>query len=146
MTDDDALIADTVRCRECGRLDGRTHAYWCPRFTEPGRQDADHEHVYRCQDCDEIGLAPERLSAELVRDHTCCPCVARLTEEAHWLRYGGALYGERNGSAKLCDDQVRALRRRYTRGERPAVLQELFGIKGSTFWAIVQRRTWRHVD
>jgi hypothetical protein len=79
-------------------------------------------------------------------DHECCPCIAALTEEVRWLRYGSALYGERNGSAKLNEKQVEALRQRYARGERPAVLQELFGIKGSTFWAIVQRRTWRHVS
>jgi hypothetical protein len=53
--------------------------------------------------------------------------------------------GSRNGAAKLTEEQVVAIRRRFARGERAYVLAQLFGVNDENIRHIVKRRTWRHV-
>lgn len=52
----------------------------------------------------------------------------------------------RNKKAKLNDDQVREIRRRYTGkwGEASPLMRE-FGIKAPAFYAIVRRTGWKHI-
>lgn len=58
----------------------------------------------------------------------------------------GIVPGERHGMSKMTDDDVRELRRSYAAHEASQPeLAKRFGITQSSVWAIVHRRTWRHV-
>lgn len=53
--------------------------------------------------------------------------------------------GERQGLAKLTEDIVRAIRARRASGEMGTALAREFGVNKQVIWAVVQRKTWRHV-
>ena len=53
--------------------------------------------------------------------------------------------GERNSSARMTADKVRALRFAYDVGGRLASLADAFGIDTRTARHIAQRTSWRHV-
>jgi hypothetical protein len=53
--------------------------------------------------------------------------------------------GERVGTSRLTADQVREIRDRAARGERPVDLGPLFGVRRQTISQIVNRRNWRHL-
>lgn len=55
--------------------------------------------------------------------------------------------GERNGHAKITDDDVRFIRKSFKRGVVTyKMLGEKFGMDYTNIRAIVKRRTWRHID
>jgi hypothetical protein len=54
--------------------------------------------------------------------------------------------GEKNGSAKLTEDQVREIRRLCASGQYQYVVGRMFGVSQSAVQFIVNRRTWAHVD
>ena len=53
--------------------------------------------------------------------------------------------GEANGNARLTDDDVRDMRRRYLQGESRQDLALAFNIDATHVWRIVTNRSWRHV-
>jgi hypothetical protein len=57
--------------------------------------------------------------------------------------------GEKNSRAKLTEEQVREIRRRYERGWRTAqsggVLAREFGVSPSTISQIVRGKHWKHI-
>lgn len=54
--------------------------------------------------------------------------------------------GERAGNAKLTDDAVRDIRRRYAAGGiSQQQLADEYGVNQTKISAVVHRRTWRHV-
>lgn len=53
--------------------------------------------------------------------------------------------GERQGNAKLTDDDVRFIRSQADAMTQTA-LAEMFGIRQSTIWVIIRRRAWAHVE
>lgn len=58
----------------------------------------------------------------------------------------GIVPGERHGMSKMTDATVIELRRMYAlREASQSELARRFGIKQSTVWAIIHRRTWHHV-
>lgn len=57
-----------------------------------------------------------------------------------------ALRGERNGSAKLTEDHVRAIRVLAANDTPRHSIAVTFGLHESTVGLIVCRRTWKHVD
>ena len=57
-----------------------------------------------------------------------------------------AARGERHGLSKMSKPAVRKMRARYTQGESQRDLADFFGISQASVWAIVNRKTWRHVD
>jgi hypothetical protein len=68
------------------------------------------------------------------------------------MRSGFGLYpermprGERQHLAKLTEDEVRAIRQRYAQGgvTQPELAAE-YGLAQATIWAILNRKTWKHV-
>ena len=54
--------------------------------------------------------------------------------------------GERNGQAKLTDDSVRAIRREVASGVSQSEVGRRFAITQAAVWAIVRRRSWKHVE
>jgi hypothetical protein len=97
-----------------------------------------------------VGLCPEGL--------ICChfdgdPTNNRV-ENLRWdtyqsnsddmLRHGTRLMGSQN-HAKLTEEEVRAIRRLRSKGERIAVLADQFGVSIQNVEAIVYRRSWRHL-
>jgi hypothetical protein len=56
------------------------------------------------------------------------------------------LVGERNPSAKLTIDQVRAIRAMRQQGETVPLITAQFGVSRSTVYDICERRTWKEVD
>lgn len=60
---------------------------------------------------------------------------------------GGAPPGERHHAAKLTEAQVRTIRRQYATGRISHLeLAVQYGLATSSIGAILQRRTWRHVE
>jgi len=53
--------------------------------------------------------------------------------------------GEKNGCAKLTEDDVREIRRRYAGGETQAALGREYGVGQTTISWIVNRKHWRHI-
>jgi len=54
--------------------------------------------------------------------------------------------GESNAGAKLTEDGVRELRRRYREGGvTQDELAEEYGVNQATIWAALSRRTWKHI-
>jgi len=54
--------------------------------------------------------------------------------------------GEQNGRARITEQQVRDIRRRYASGEFQQHLADEYHIAQSVVSAIVLRKLWRHVD
>ena len=66
--------------------------------------------------------------------------------EAKGRGRGAAPLGERNGSAKLTEGQVRSIRLLYRNGERSqADLGRMFGVTQTVIGDLVRRKTWKHV-
>lgn len=61
------------------------------------------------------------------------------------LRDGTHSIGERNGWAKLTEDEVLELRRRYGNGERQRALAVEFGVTVMTVNRAIRGESWRHV-
>jgi DNA invertase Pin-like site-specific DNA recombinase len=59
--------------------------------------------------------------------------------------YGKLPFGQDNNTAKLTDEQVRDLRRRYAAGERLAKLARELGINRSTALRAATGKAWRHL-
>lgn len=59
---------------------------------------------------------------------------------------GRAPRGVNHHSAKLTEDQVREIRRRWTGGEKQTALAERFGITQSSISRIVRGQDWIHVE
>lgn len=54
-------------------------------------------------------------------------------------------FGTKNGQAKLNDEKIRAIRKRYKEGASYYKIADEFGINFSNVGYIVKRKTWRHV-
>lgn len=61
------------------------------------------------------------------------------------IRHGTTAKGERQGRAKLTDDQVLTIRRLRREGHGYRYLCELFGVTDVTLSRIVNRRGWIHI-
>lgn len=60
-------------------------------------------------------------------------------------RHGTIARGERIGSSKLKEHQVREVLKRYANGERQISICRLMGLDPNTVSGIVRKKTWRHV-
>ena len=58
---------------------------------------------------------------------------------------GRSAVGERNGKAKLTEDNVREIRRRVSEGEMQWVLAEEFSVARPNISDIISRKLWKHV-
>jgi len=54
--------------------------------------------------------------------------------------------GERRGSAKLTESQVREVRRLFAEGNSQAAIGRIMGVTRRTIGDIVRRKTWRDVQ
>ncbi len=54
--------------------------------------------------------------------------------------------GERHGSAKLCESDVKEIRRRFEAGETFRALADAFDVSESCIGLVLHRRTWGHVE
>lgn len=54
--------------------------------------------------------------------------------------------GSDKPQSKLCEADVRDIRRRYAAGESQYKLKDEYGVAQNTIWSIVHRITWSHVD
>lgn len=56
-----------------------------------------------------------------------------------------ALRGSDVASAKLAEDQIPIIRRRFDSGERLAAIASDYGVSEATILCVGRRRTWNHV-
>jgi len=54
--------------------------------------------------------------------------------------------GSRNGSAKLTEQDVRAIRQLVARGAKPTALAKQFGVSRCATWAAARGKTWKNVS
>ena len=73
--------------------------------------------------------------------------VTRKDHVAISSRNGQVPHGERHGSARLTEDAVRDIRRRFKpyKVTRDQLARE-YGVSGTTIQSVVERRTWKHVE
>lgn len=55
------------------------------------------------------------------------------------------VYGERHHSAKLTEDDIRAIRALYASGLTYGAIGQRYGVTGENVGQIIRRRSWRHV-
>jgi hypothetical protein len=91
--------------------------------------------MYVCHHCDvPLCVNPDHLFVGTHADNT-----------ADMMTKNRQAKGVRQGSAKLTDDAVREIRACWlTMASQPELARE-FGVTQAVIWAIVNRRTWRHV-
>jgi len=53
--------------------------------------------------------------------------------------------GDRNGNAKLTEEDIRDIRRRAGKGKSQRALAREYGVSEGTIWGIIHRKTWKHV-
>jgi hypothetical protein len=61
------------------------------------------------------------------------------------IQRGRIRRGSRNGKSRLTEDSVAKIRALRTMGFGIHALAEIFGVHHGTIWAVVARKTWRHV-
>ncbi len=71
--------------------------------------------------------------------------VTHVQNEASKRRHGTDPSGERNGNAKLNEQQVREIRRRPARYGAVKRLAEEFGVTGQMIYLIRSRKNWKEV-
>ncbi len=75
---------------------------------------------------------------------------SRLRGENHPWRLHPELLDKRRGelgpNAKLTEEQVLDIRRRYTDGESQKALAVKYGVRPGCIWAIVTGKTWTHLE
>lgn len=124
------------------------------------------EHGYgRCDNGNGGTTSASRMSYELYVGvvpagmfvcHTCDnpPCVYpghfflgdQKANMQDALAKGRVRIGERHGMAKLTEEQVREIRRRWAIGdESRGMIARAFGVTSTTISDIATRRSWRHV-
>ena len=54
--------------------------------------------------------------------------------------------GERVHGSKLTKEQVMTIRDKYKEGQSQSELARRYGVRQSSIWCIVTRKTWRHVE
>jgi hypothetical protein len=58
----------------------------------------------------------------------------------------GTCRGMKNPKAKLCDADIRTIRRLYNTGATKRSLARMFDVTETSIWKIVYRHQWKHVD
>ena len=59
--------------------------------------------------------------------------------------HGDTMRGEKNPRAKLCEGNVRQIRKRLVAGEKVVDLADEYGVSHAAIWLIEAGRTWRGV-
>ncbi len=99
------------------------------------------------------GLIPDELEMNHINGikHDNRPenleLVTKSENEKHAYRTGlkNGLRGEKNGRAKVTENDVREIRRRYSRGETQASITKGFNVGKSMINYIVNRKQWVHI-
>jgi hypothetical protein len=66
--------------------------------------------------------------------------------QADMTRKGRGRIGERSGTTRLTNDDVRRIRKLRAKGYERRKLAKEYGLDESTIYNIVKRKTWSHVD
>jgi hypothetical protein len=92
-----------------------------------------------CHHCDNRGcVRPDHLFLGTPADNTRDMC--EKGRQGH-----RSSPGEKNGFAKLTNDQVLEIRRRTANGETGTTLARELGVSNSAISGIVLRKSWRHI-
>jgi hypothetical protein len=137
---------------DCWLWTGEKNGDGYGRFFRDGKKGLAHRYAYE----QVIGPIPDGLCICHVCDVRNCVRPAHLFPGTHADnnkdmqakgrgRYLGA-HGSKNGSAKLTQDDVRAIRRIYAAGGiSQHALGRKFGVCGALVNNILHRRIWKHV-
>jgi len=86
------------------------------------------------------------LDGNKMNNHVSNLAWGTTTQNRHdRILHGTSSEGEKNGCAKLTDDEVLEIRRRAKNGERQKLLANEFQMSISAVEHIVQRRKWKHL-
>jgi hypothetical protein len=67
-------------------------------------------------------------------------------KESYGLMWNNTTYGERKGSARLTEENIKVIRELHTSGMGAAQLARAFGVGATTVRHIITGRTWAHVE
>lgn len=90
------------------------------------------------ESCHKNGLSLDNRASNLYWGTHVENCFDRIC-------HGNAPRGEKHGRARLSDDDVRNIRRRFMSGENPKVIASSFGISYAHALDVAKGRKWRHV-
>lgn len=153
------------RVSDCGRLQSRARGEWrdvCQERKDgyrrvdlfPRDERGTHRRVHQLVAEAFLGPAPEGHEINHIdgdKGNNAADnleWVTRSQNQLHAERLGliNHARGERQGSAKLVAGDVRAIRRiRAETNKTLAEIGAMFGVTGSNIWAIVNRKSWRHI-
>lgn len=121
-----------------------------PQISLNGRSASGHRYALE----QAKGLPP---SPDMAASHLCGVGMCVNPHHLMWetpsenekrkLHHGTLRVGERNPQAKLTEESVRTIRRRYAaEGISVKRLGDEVGVSHTTVWRIVTRETWSHVE
>lgn len=124
-------LQDVVEEPDRRRAHCHVHVLVCEAFhgPRPHKHDAAHED----------GVRANNIPANL----TWKTRAANFADEE---RHGTLRHGENHHCAKLTEADVINIRRAVTRGTRPHILAERYGVSSSTIVDIRKRRSWRRLE
>lgn len=83
---------------------------------------------------------------KLNNNHTNLKWVDQVQNMAHAVKNGLTAYGSKNANSKLNDASVLEMMRKFNDGQSAKYLCMMYGIATCNFYAIKNRRTWKHLD
>ncbi len=133
---------------ECWEWTAATNLQGYGVFRVDGKNILAHRFVYS-RVCEEI---PEGMHICHHCDNPLCVKPSHLFMGTHNDNMQDAITkgridnrGEGNGRSKLCDDDVREIRRLHSLGIEQKVICEMWEVRDSMISRIVNRKNWRHV-
>lgn len=91
-------------------------------------------------------MHPERVAADSAKGHALHPESYRGERNGRYTKPERTARGERQGLAKLTDEKVREIRRRYACGESATSLAWQYGVTRNAITSAATRLTWKHVE
>ena len=94
-----------------------------------------------------VGMQCRHLDGNRMNNHVSNLAWGSLVENRRdRIRHGTSSEGEKNGSSKLSESDIREIRNRRSKGDPLRVLAADYGVSASAISNIALRITWKHIE
>jgi Autographiviridae endonuclease len=150
------LLGNIKKINGCWEWQGKLHpnGYSCTTTYETEKREHTHRISFRvfkgeipegicvCHSCDNRKcINPEHLFLGTHKDNSQDALKKGRLENSKLIK----ARGEKNGSSKLTDEQVREIRKELENGVKGAKVARKYGVSSSIVYVIRDRKTWKHV-